>query len=437
MLNVATLAPVLQTLFTDRADQLARDTGFIRRARAFSGAPFLQALVHGLLRRPQAPLEDLALPLGISRQALDQRWTPQAARFCRQALLEAVGHALQARPEVFPLLRPFRGVFIDDATQLGLPDEAAADFPGCGSGIPGLGRARLKALVRWEIQGGRVHHLGLHPGRTADLTAVAAAAPLPAGALYLADLAFADFGRLQALTGQGVYWVTKLPAQARLYLPGDQDVPLAEQLRAWRQAGQTRIDLPARVGDKAPLRGRLIALACPAGVAQRRLRKLEESARRRGRSVSARQREMCYWTVLFTNVPAAWLSAEEVWLAYRLRWQVELLFKRFKSEGGLGHSASRKRERVECEWYLKLLGQVVRQWLTLLHGGPLRDVNGRQVGRVIADGLRAVFGALRLRRRLPAVLSDLQKELGRLRRRTHRRSRPTMHQLLDEQRPAP
>src|SRR5450755_511495 len=102
MLNVATLAPVLQTLFTDRADQLARDTGFIRRARAFSGAPFLQALVHGLLRRPQAPLEDLALPLGISRQALDQRWTPQAARFCRQALLEAVGHALQARPEVFP-----------------------------------------------------------------------------------------------------------------------------------------------------------------------------------------------------------------------------------------------------------------------------------------------------------------------------------------------
>ena len=59
MLNVATLAPVLQTLFTDRADALARDTGFIRRVRAFSGAQFLQALVCGLLQRPQAPLEDL------------------------------------------------------------------------------------------------------------------------------------------------------------------------------------------------------------------------------------------------------------------------------------------------------------------------------------------------------------------------------------------
>ena len=45
-------------------------------------------------------------------------------------------------------------------------------------------------------------------------------------------------------------------------------------------------------------------------------------------------------------------------------WQVELLIKRFKSEARTTQSA--KAERVESEWYLKLLGQVVRNWLQLL-----------------------------------------------------------------------
>jgi hypothetical protein len=433
MLNVTTLAPVLQTLFTTRADECARSCGFICRQRRFSGAQFLQTLVHGLLQRPNAPLEDLALPLGLSRQALHQRFTPAAAQFCRSLLLEAVGHALQARPATLPLLHHFTGVFIDDATQLWLPDAAAVAFPGCGSGLAGLGQARMKVLLRWEIQGGRLQHLGIHPGRTADPTAATEAPPLPAGALSLSDLAFADFDRLQTLTQRGVYWITKLPVQTRLYLPDTADVPLWQQLRNWRRAGRRCIDTPVRVGNKSPLSGRLVALACPKTVVQKRLQRLEKSAKRRGRPISARQREMCYWTVFLSNVPTAWLTAEQVWLLYRVRWQIELLFKRFKSEGGLGASRSQQPYRVECEWYLKLLGQVVRHWLSLLHGGPLLDVNGCQVGRVIGDWLGVVFWALGVREQLEQVLSLVQRQLNYLRRRTHRRHCKTLHQQLHEQ----
>ncbi len=290
MLNVAELAPALQTIFTTRADELARSCGFIQRTRCFSGATFLQALVQGFLQRPQAPLEHLGATLHVSRQALDQRFTPAAALFCRSVLLEAVNHVLQSRPAVQPVLDCFRGVFIDDATQLPMPDAAAADFPGCGSGIPGLGQARMKVLLRWEIQGGRFHHVGIHPGRTADLTAATAAPPLPAGALSLCDLAFTDFDRLQRLSAAGVYWVSKLPAQTRLYRPGQPDQPLWKQLRAWRQQGRACVDTAARVGNRSSVSGRLVALACPPDVAAKRLRRLAKAARRRGRPVSARQR---------------------------------------------------------------------------------------------------------------------------------------------------
>jgi hypothetical protein len=420
----------LHLLFTTRANELARRSGFVRRVRCLTGADFLRALVFGYLKRRTAPLEDLALPLGISRQALDQRFTAAAARFCRDALLEAVGQVLAVRPQTLALLGSFRGVYVDDCTQCWLPDDAACDFAGTG-GTPGQHpKARLKVLLRWEIQAGHVGHVGLHPGRTADHDAIAVVPVPPAGALHLADLGFADFGRLHAESEQGVYWVTRLPAQTRFYPQQGPDRPLAEQLAAWRQQGRTVVDEGGRVGNKDHAQGRLVCLACPPDVAARRLARLEKDARHRGRPVSARQRELCRWTVLFTNVPAERLDAQAVWQAYRLRWQIELLFKRFKSEGGLDATGSGKRWRVECEWYVKLLGQVVRNWLQLLHGGPLRDVNGRQLGRVIADSLGGLCAALGRLTVLVEVLSRLQEELGRARARTRRRQRQTAAQRM-------
>jgi hypothetical protein len=430
MLNVATLAPVLHLLFTARADQLALRTAFIRRVRCLTGADFLRALVFGYLKRRSAPLEDLAQPLAISRQALDQRFTPQAADFCRAVLAEAVSHVVQARSQTLGLLDSFAGVYLDDCTQLALPADAACDFPGCGCQQPGAGKAGLKVFTRWEIRQGGVCHLGLHPARTSDHVAQQQAAPLPAGCLHLADLGFADFGRLRDAAAQGVFWISRLPAQTRLTVPGQPGGPLWQQLHTWREQGIQQQDTTALVGDQQTIQGRLVALACPPEVAAHRLRRLEESARRRGRPVSARQRELCRWSVWLTNVPAERLTVAAVWQVYRLRWQIELLFKRFKSEGGLGTTTSGKRWRVECEWYLKLLGQVVRHWLQLLSGGPLRDVNSCQLGRVVCDAAEALRAALAVPAWLVAVLTNIGQELQRVRDRTRRRRRPTAAQQL-------
>jgi hypothetical protein len=442
-MNVAQLLPVLYFLFTFQAHRLARTTGFIRRTRALDGATFLQTLVFGWMRRPQAPLEHLAHDLGISRQALDQRFTPAAVAFAKAALLQAVQQVFQARPATLSLLRSFQGVYIEDATQLWLPDAAYQQFPSSA-----VGKARLKVLLRWELQGGNVHHLGLHPARTGDTTALADAPPLPKGCLHLADLGFTDFQRLQDENDAGIFWITRLPAQTRLFLcqplprsqrgrpaeDGAAGRPLWQHLRQWRLHKRRSVDVSAWVGDKVTVKGRLIALACPPDVVARRLARLGKDARHRGRLVSARQEEMCHWTVLWTNVPAEQLTALQVWQIYRLRWQIELLIKRFKSEGGLGCTTSSKPERVEVEWYLKLLGQVVRNWLQLLRGGPLCCVNSQQLGRVIVDELGSVVRALREGVVvLLEVLWALQERLGRVRARTSRQQQKTAGQRLAEE----
>lgn len=312
-MNLAALVPRLYLLFTLRADFLAKATGFIRRVRAFTGRQFLQTMVFGWLRRPYTPLEHFAALLGISKQALDQRFAPQTAAFCKAVLLEALQEVFQARPQTLALLQPFQGVYLDDCTQLWLPDEAAADFPATEPG-----QARLKVLLRWELQGGALRHLGLHPGKTGELTALEQAPPLPKGCLHLADLGFTDWQRLQQENTDGIYWICRLPAQTLLFLvqpaslarrrrlrqasDPSAGVPLWRQLRSWRAQKRQQVDERAWVGDKHTVAGRLVALACPPGIVAKRLARLERTARDHGRPVTERQKELCHWTVLWTNV---------------------------------------------------------------------------------------------------------------------------------------
>lgn len=434
MFNVVMLAPILQALFTATAEGLARQTGFIKRKGKYTGAEFLQAMVFGYLQRRDAPLEALAQPLGVSRQALDQRLDDgRAAAFCRRVLEQATAHLVQANPEALALLARFNGTYAEDCTQAGMPDEAQDDFPGCNSIDPDKGKAGMKVLTRFELTRGAISYLGVCPARTSDHTAADDAPPLPEGCLHLRDLGFCNFARLQVQTEQGIYWITRLPAQTRLYLEGDESgEPLARYLKRCRRAGHKQVEVCCAVGDKDGARGRLVALRCPGGVVARRLARLKQDAKRRGRPVSERQRQMCHWTVLFSNVPQPWLSAEQVWTVYRLRWQIELLFKRLKSEGGLGATRSGKGKRVECEWYAKLLGQVVRNWVQLLCGGPLRDVNAAQVGRTVSDGILKVAEALARGHGLGDALLDIVRKLDALRPRTRRRSRKTASQTLQE-----
>ena len=72
---------------------------------------------------------------------------------------------------------------------------------------------------------------------------------------------------------------------------------------------------------------RLIAVRCPAEVEARRRQKLYEKCAKRGETPRQAALSLCGWTVFLTNVTEEKLTWREVWVVYRLRWQVELLFK--------------------------------------------------------------------------------------------------------------
>jgi Transposase DDE domain len=410
-LSIAHLAPALQTLFTAEADRLAEQTGFCRRRRRLTGPAFARAAVFTWLARPDAPVEEIAAALDrpVSPQALAARLASPAGGDLLQALLRAaVGTALGAAPEAIPLLRRFRGVYAEDMTDLG-----------AGGG---------KALVRYELSGGAPTALEVHPTGTGEAPAARALPPLPAGSLRLADRGFFDAAELRRLTGAAVSWVTRVPTGVRVAVGGaDRFEPLAEWLA--RQAGD-RLDVPARACASDPVAGRLVARRCPPAVADRRRRQLTRTARRKGRPVSARQGVLCGWSVLLTNLPVAGYGAAELEVLYRCRWQVELLFKRFKSLGGVGASRGRRPGRLRAEVLAKLLAAVVAEWVALLGGGPLaRTSPAARQRRVRAAAVR-LARALASAEELGALLRELAGAFARLGRRRRRRHSPSTRQLL-------
>ncbi len=146
--------------------------------------------------------------------------------------------------------------------------------------------------------------------------------------------------------------------------------------------------------------------------------------------MSAAGLALCAWTVFVCNAPGWLLGLQEAWVLYRVRWQIELLFKLWKSQGGLDQSRSGQAYRVLCEVYAKLLAMVVQHWLLLLGGGGFSERSPRKAARVVRRQAVRVAGALGRRRELRRVLRLLAGVVRRCGRLNRRRRRPSTYQTL-------
>lgn len=434
MTSMAQMGRTLQILLTTTADAAAKETGFVRRLRKLTGAIFVQTLVLGWLHKPQATLKELtqraaALGVPITPQGLDDRWSGAAAACLRTVLAAAVAQVLHGDPVAIPLLARCAAVVVFDGSTLALPDAFAPDFPGCGGSTPAAGVAALKLQPRFDLLRGGLDILELQAGRQSDQTAASQTAPLPAGSLTLFDLGFFSLAVLAARLASGVHWLCRPKLGTAVFDASGRRWRLGVLLAA--RCAQA-LDLPMSLGVTHRIPCRLLAQRLPPEIAALRRHRLVEAARRDQTSPSADQLELCTWAVFVTSVPAERLSLAEALVLYRLRWQVELLFKLWKSLGEIDQSRSENPARILCEVYAKLLAMVIQHWLILVGCWPLPNKSLWQAAKTVQAHALTLVSAFRSGslRRLQQELRLLQETIAAGCRMETRRTRPNAYQLL-------
>jgi Transposase DDE domain len=430
-----TAAQTLQQLCGSDLEKLAARTGVIQRKRKFGAVSLLRMLVFTALKhrvpRP-ADFKRTALQFGVdvSKAAIPARFTDELVTFLRAVLDRALERLLTARPATLVALQGFTAIYLGDGTTAVLPDNYAAQFPGCG-GTAGSGRAALKIQLLWEVLSGTVRRLVIESGTSSDALSPIAQEPVPAGSLMVFDLGYFGLDRFRRLIGAGVSWVSRLQFGVTVYDSAGRELPLLDYLQRRYDAGQRPIDTPIVLGTGHRLPCRLVAVRVPQETAARRRQAAHAKAAKHGRVASPDYLRWQDWTIFVTDCAAERLTWQAVIVLYRSRWQIELMFKVWKSHNGLtAHRPEASPQEQLAMVYAKLIGGLIQHWVLLTATWTHSDRSLMKAAATLREWVNNLAEALDDLKELADVLERLQQIL-RGDRVERRHKKPSHFQLLE------
>lgn len=429
-INYTQMSEKVQTFLTTYAKEADDLSGFSQRHSKLDGVKLAQCLILGWLNRPQATLNQLTqtaeeLGVAIRPQSLDARLTPQAVMLLACLLEKALTLFQHTLPLPVPLQQHFSAVYVLDSTQIQLPKGLREVF---------AGNQKENAAVKWHLcidyLHGNLQAMEWVDGRAPDQNCLLLT-HVHAKSLYLFDLGYFKQETLAHIDAEKGFFISRLQSQTALYDPlTQQRWDVAAWLGGLKQAVAQRTCL---LGQRSHLPVRLVVRRVPPAVAEQRRRRAKVKARHQKKTCSQAYLSLLSWDMFVTNVQEDVLDLEAVCLLYRLRWQIELVFKQWKSQLKMAVIGAWRVERVLCQLYAHLIGAVLLYWFIAPHRvmaqRELSEVRMIELVQRYADRLcRALVGSLE---QITAVLVALGQAFLRFAVREKRKKTcSAYHQLL-------
>lgn len=366
MHSIDEIAHSVENLLGEGANALAIESGVTKRHSKITGSILALVLVTGFISNPTASLNQLSQIAGLfgtvfTRAALSQRFNPLTVGFFRKLFEEVLQLWQQREGMCLKLFEPFGGVYLIDSTHLALSHKLAqSHLASGGNGV----RAGMKLQVTYDYLQQQVEALTEQASLEPDQSFEDKLEKLPEGGLILFDLGYCTLERLKRLR-KAHYFLTRLPTSVNIYQPGSKqplDLVAELRLRGAEVAGAV-LELSVEVGQKERLELRVVAPALPEEAYLRRLAQARKASQFKGRELGVAKAERLRWNLYLTNVNQSLIGGHQVGLVYHLRWQIELLFKLWKSGRGLEQTCHKKVSRVWCEIYARLIGYTLLIYL--------------------------------------------------------------------------
>ena len=434
---IGTVSANLHSCLNEELDQLARDCNVVVRKRVFTGRTLLLMIVGTLLRKPDATWADFhqtaaQLDLDVCQTAVEKRFAAgqPLVDFFRSAFEIALQKSVAAMPDAASQFQQFTAVLVGDATSIPLPDDLAELFAGCG-GCEGTSNAALKLQVLWDLKSGKLAQLLVEAGKASDAKSPITQAELAAGNLLVFDLGYFDLNRLSAIDKGKAKFISRLQHGTSIFESKDKPLNLLTYLR---QQSTGLVDQMILLGAAVQLSCRLVGIRVPEEVANRRRQQARQQAAKKGRpEPKAEYLELLGWSLFVTNCSPEELTWKAVVVLYRARWQIELMFKLWKSHNRLAkHREGAPALEVLAVFYAKLLGVVLQHWIMVATAWRLAGRSLLRAARAVAEQIKELLQALGDEEALRACLMRLSEIIEKLGGTTNRSKNPSHAQLIDD-----
>ncbi len=385
--NLTGIEKCLTELFSqEQLNVIAKRHGFIKRNRNLTASSFLASLVFGNESCDKSSLLGLKLDLhnnaniNISREALHKKFTPEAVCFMQEVLSKILTMGISESVDTkLTEDLPFSGVFIKDSTKFTIPQCFNKDYPSYGSF--GKNGALMNIQYELELLSGKSCSLELTKATRNDQQDSKETLPnIVAEGLYIRDLGYITTSYLKDFENNGAYYFNRLP-KVGVYEDNEKECKAI----CWKKIKKhfdtcdaTNLELEVYIGKKDMIKTHLIIVPVPEEVAKERIRKAKQSGKReKGYSISEEYKIKAHFNIFITNVPISVLPAEKLIATYRLRWQIELLFKAWKSHLDIHKSKPMKLERFKCQLIGNLIWMLITSNMFQIANQIIKTMNSR------------------------------------------------------------
>jgi hypothetical protein len=207
-------------------------------------------------------------------------------------------------------------------------------------------------------------HFEITPARAKGGGETLSRLPVKPGDCLLADRGFCHSAGVLETISRGAELVVRLnTGNLPLYTASGRPFDLLGAVGGLPEAGQCgEWEVHVRAGTTVG-QLRLCGIRKSQYGIQRALAQLLRQAGKQGYKPKPETLEYAQYVLVVSNLPNAEFSAKQVLEWYRLRWQIELVFKRLKSLAELGHLAKHDEQSVRSWLYGKLLVGLLTQKL--------------------------------------------------------------------------
>ena len=357
-----------QAFFQDDVlEKMARKSKFIERSTSkLTGWMFLELHLLMELNGKELSLNQMCDDLyerhgvELTKQSLDERFNTYSVKFMRKCFEYIFSQVLDFREES-ALHSHFKRVILTDSSSWQLPSHLAAFYQSNGGSTSG---SSIKIHQQYELLNGTLLQMDIRDGKENDAVVLQNFDYSQVQQdLHLMDLGYFKIEHLQSLGQVGGFFISRYKTNTDL-LTKDKEGNFKkldwEGFLSQLDTGQAGC-MPEVYLGKEKLKVRLIAEKLPNEILEKRLKKLGSKQANQSKTnkynwkASELKKLLIGYNIFITNTDEQQLSFSQIGLYYKLRWQIELLFKVWKSIMEIDKVGKMSIFRFECYLYSRLI----------------------------------------------------------------------------------